>query len=121
MQDAPRNVLFRWSCLFLPDSLHQSKHLQWTSEPMASALLQSILPYQPIDLGITAIAHTVRPFERVVLSVFIPLLVVTGVAKPLFNGAALKAARLRRPCARLRANRRDAMAVMLDVVTVNWG
>lgn len=77
--------------------------------------------HQSIDLRITAIAHTVRPFERVVLSVFTPLLVVTGVAKPLFNGVALKAARLRRPCARLRANRRDAMAVMLDVVTINWG
>ena len=60
-----------------------------------------------------------RPFDRVVLSVFTPWLFVTGVAKPLFTGAAPKAARLRRPCAILRANRRDAMAIMLRVVRIN--
>jgi len=56
---------------------------------------------------------TVSPLDRVVHSVFTPWLLVTGVAKPLFNGAAPRAALLRRPCARLRANRREAMAVVL--------
>ena len=50
-----------------------------------------------------------RPFERVVDSVFTPFL-MTGVAKPLFSGeTALRAARLRSPWERLRAKRRDAI------------
>lgn len=55
---------------------------------------------------------TVSPLDRVVVSVFKVLLLVTGVAKPLFNGDAPRAARLRRPCVRFRANRREAMAVV---------
>lgn len=55
--------------------------------------------------------HTVRPFDRVVDSVFTPFF-TTGVAKPLLNGATvLRATRLRSPWVRLRANRRDAMEV----------
>jgi hypothetical protein len=69
--------------------------------------------FQLIDPKISAIVPTVSPLDRVVLSVFTPWLFLTGVAKPLFNGAALRAALLRRPCARLRANRREAMAVVL--------
>jgi hypothetical protein len=52
---------------------------------------------------------TVSPLDSVVDSVFTPFF-TTGVANPLFNGAtALRAARLRSPWVRLRANRRDAM------------
>ena len=66
---------------------------------------------KPIGPSNGAIEYTVNPFDSVVLSVFTPLLFVTGVAKPLFT--APRAARLRRPCVRLRANRREAMAVVL--------
>jgi hypothetical protein len=68
--------------------------------------------FQLIDSKSSAIVPTVSPLDRVVHSVFTPLLLVIGVAKPLFNGAAPKAALLRRPCPRLRANRREAMAVV---------
>ena len=55
---------------------------------------------------------TVRPLANVVDSVFTPFL-PTGVANPLLNGAtALRAARLRSPWVRFRANRRDAMEVL---------
>jgi hypothetical protein len=59
----------------------------------------------------TNVLHTVRPFDRVVDCVFTPFF-TTGVAKPLLSGATvLRAARLRSPWVRLRANRRDAMEV----------
>ena len=45
------------------------------------------------------------------VSVTTPFLLVMGVAKPLLTGA-LNAARLLRPCVRLRANRREAMAAI---------
>lgn len=65
------------------------------------------------------IAHlpslTVNPLESVVDSVFTPFF-TTGVANPLLNGATvLRAARLRTPCARLRASRRDAIEVVCEV------
>jgi hypothetical protein len=50
--------------------------------------------------------------DSVVDSVFTPFF-ITGVANPLFSGeTALRAARLRSPWVRLRANRRDAMEVV---------
>lgn len=52
--------------------------------------------------------HTVKPFDKVVLSVVIPE--VIGVAYPLVRpGRALRAARFRSALLRLRASRRDAM------------
>lgn len=63
-------------------------------------------------------AHTVRPLDRVVLSVLTPLLVLTGVAKPLFSPDTPRADRLRRPWLRLRANRRDAMAAVMDCLGI---
>ncbi len=75
---------------------------------MANAPSQST-ERQWLPLCICVSRPTVKPFERVVDSVFTPFF-TTGVAKPLFSGeTALREARLRRPCARLRANRRDAM------------
>lgn len=59
--------------------------------------------------------HTVNPLDNVVDSVLTPFF-ITGVANPLFNGdTAFREARLRSPCERLRANRRDAIA------GVRWG
>ena len=64
---------------------------------------------QLISNASSSSTHTVKPFDKVVDSVFTPFL-MTGVAKPLLNGATvLRAARLRSPWVRLRANRRDAM------------
>jgi hypothetical protein len=58
--------------------------------------------------------HTVKPFGRVVVSVFTPFF-VTGVANPLLSpDTTLGAARLRRPCARFKANRRDAMESLYE-------
>ena len=52
--------------------------------------------------------HTVKPLDKVVLSVVIPELI--GVAYPLVRpGRDLRAARFRKALLRLRANRRDAM------------
>ena len=57
---------------------------------------------------------TVKPLERVVDSVFTPFL-MTGVAKPLFSGeTVLRAARLRSPWERLRANRREAIEAVYE-------
>ena len=54
--------------------------------------------------------RTVRPFERVVLSVFMPLWI--GVAKPLLIGEIeFRAVRLRKAWLRLSASRREAIAV----------
>ena len=55
--------------------------------------------------------RTVKPLESVVLSVLMPW--VMGVARPLRKGRIeFRAARLRRCCFRLRANRREAMAAI---------
>jgi hypothetical protein len=52
--------------------------------------------------------HTVKPFDKVVLSVVTPELI--GVANPLVRpGRDPRAARFRIACLRLRASRRDAM------------
>jgi hypothetical protein len=61
-----------------------------------------------------SVQHTVKPFLRVVDSVFAPY--VTGVASPRVKGdafealTALMAARERMPCCRLSASRREAIA-----------
>lgn len=54
---------------------------------------------------------TVRPFERVVVSVLTPFF-VTGVANPLLSpDTTFGAARVRSPFVRFNANRRDAMGI----------
>ena len=59
---------------------------------------------------------TVSPLDSVVDSVFTPFF-TTGVANPLLNGeTVLRAARLRSPWVRLRANRRDAIESDVKVV-----
>lgn len=75
---------------------------------MANALWQSVL-YQQLNLSPRPAILTVSPLDSVVDSVFTPFF-TTGLAYPLFNGeTVLRAARLRSPLVRLRANRRDAM------------
>lgn len=66
---------------------------------------------QSIDLSPTIFSHhTVKPFDKVVLSVTTPFFfAATGVAKPLLAGAA-KGARLLKPLVRLSAKRLEAMA-----------
>lgn len=68
------------------------------------------------DEEVPMAAQTVKPLDRVVFSVCTP--VATGVAKPLLNCDAPKAARLLKPLVRLRANRRDAMAVQMGMFRV---
>lgn len=74
----------------------------------------SVAIYSPFSCysGHPSSTLTVSPLDSVVDSVFTPFF-ITGVANPLFSGeTALRAARLRSPWVRLRANRRDAMEIV---------
>jgi hypothetical protein len=83
--------------------------------PMANARLQSIYHQQMHSWLHQVSSPTVSPLDSVVDSVFTPFF-TTGVANPLLNGATvLRAARLRSPWERLRANRRDAMEGICEV------
>ncbi len=91
---------------------------------MASAQWQSIVGVSQLTINTIRIpcAHTVSPLDNVVLSVLTPLFffAATGVAKPLFSGAA-KGVGLLKPLVRLSAKRLEAMAnILIWYMGGNW-
>ena len=91
-----------------PASIHTPTVDVWAHGECSVAIYASFSTYSDYPSS----TLTVSPLDSVVDSVFTPFF-ITGVANPLFSGeTALRAARLRSPWVRLRANRRDAMEVV---------